>query len=377
MERIDGAITLRAANPKSLTINECLKLFEMLAILHENGIAHGDLKPENIIAIDDGSINRSFRFIDFGAAALINEPAQAADYVTTAGYSPVEKRENGTTKESDVFALANIVFQSNALRAELRTDDSNLYQQFLAAARAVELRQEMDGKVERIEQLMESIALRERIDPKATELERQTELVELVKLKESVRRLEEELSFLRLAVYIPNPITETAQQIVDILKKLKNSEPEYSDNDNPTGTFSGTRMYIPLAQPATLFYPKWIAENLNALRFWEIVASPLWEEAVLFTLLVNPNTVVSGNIREAFRDAGTRFRFAASFFWKTGSIQNAVRHFCCRRNYCLCRNRFRFFQCDTAVANGNLFEPRDHTCCHQLASHQSAQCALH
>ena len=80
-----------SARGNKVPANTALKIlrpvFESLCILHDSGVIHKDISPENIIIV----LNKYVKLIDFGAAALYKVNGNEKPYVVQkAGYSPVE-----------------------------------------------------------------------------------------------------------------------------------------------------------------------------------------------------------------------------------------------------------------------------------------------
>ena len=82
-----------------------------LAAAHREGVAHGDLKPENIIVRPDGQV----KILDFGLAELRREPAPlaaAAAVAGTPGYmAPEQLRGRHADARADVFAFGVLLFE--------------------------------------------------------------------------------------------------------------------------------------------------------------------------------------------------------------------------------------------------------------------------
>jgi predicted Ser/Thr protein kinase len=79
-------------------------LNEALRVLHENGIIHKDLKPSNIMLLEDG---RSVAIIDFGVSSVVDHGSTVL--VTKTGFTPAysapETFRNLFLEESDYYSL--------------------------------------------------------------------------------------------------------------------------------------------------------------------------------------------------------------------------------------------------------------------------------
>lgn len=96
-----------------MNLPDCLKLLEPLmeglARVHEQGMIHRDISPDNIMILPDGKV----RLLDFGAAkdTTVNQNG-ASQLVTKRGFSPTEQYlEDGNIGSwTDVYALSATIY---------------------------------------------------------------------------------------------------------------------------------------------------------------------------------------------------------------------------------------------------------------------------
>lgn len=91
-------------------LNILRPVLESLEILHEHGVIHKDISPENILIVE----NKYVKLIDFGAAQLYKLKTTDKPYsVLKTGYSPIEMYQAGKYSQgpwSDVYQIAATLY---------------------------------------------------------------------------------------------------------------------------------------------------------------------------------------------------------------------------------------------------------------------------
>ena len=99
-----GGLTL----PETLDI--MLQLTDGIACAHNSYIIHRDIKPQNIIILDDGRV----KITDFGIAQALNrhELTETNSVMGSVHYLPPEQANGtGTTIKSDIYSLGIVMFE--------------------------------------------------------------------------------------------------------------------------------------------------------------------------------------------------------------------------------------------------------------------------
>lgn len=92
MDYLEGISLRRYINARGgrIPLKEALGIIrpvmESLLVLHQNGIIHKDISPENIQIVQ----NKFVKLIDFGAASIFNQNVVKPFIVLKKGYSPIE-----------------------------------------------------------------------------------------------------------------------------------------------------------------------------------------------------------------------------------------------------------------------------------------------
>jgi len=115
MEYLDGETLAHRLKRELFTADEIFRLmepvFDTLEKIHQQGVVHRDISPDNIMMLPDGRL----KLMDFGAARLMNYSDQrSVSVVLKAGYAPLEqystKGEQGPW--TDIYALCATIYKS-------------------------------------------------------------------------------------------------------------------------------------------------------------------------------------------------------------------------------------------------------------------------
>ena len=115
MEYVEGKtlkqlIKKRGALTLAEVVDIMLQLTSAIAHAHSSYIIHRDIKPQNVIILEDGRV----KIMDFGIAAQLNsgELTQTNSVMGTVYYLPPEQANgNATTTKSDIYSLGILMYE--------------------------------------------------------------------------------------------------------------------------------------------------------------------------------------------------------------------------------------------------------------------------
>jgi serine/threonine protein kinase len=81
-----------------------LALTDAIGFLHQHGLTHRDIKPQNIIFVDGQP-----KLADMGLISEIRPPDQERTFVGTPGYMPPPPERPGTP-QADIYALGMVLY---------------------------------------------------------------------------------------------------------------------------------------------------------------------------------------------------------------------------------------------------------------------------
>ncbi|MCI8446329.1 MAG: Stk1 family PASTA domain-containing Ser/Thr kinase [Bacilli bacterium] len=115
MEYVDGKtlkslIKKRGALTLSEVIDIMLQLTSAISCAHDSYIIHRDIKPQNVMILEDGRV----KVMDFGIAMALNsnELTQTNSVMGSVHYLPPEQANGkGSTMKSDIYSLGILMFE--------------------------------------------------------------------------------------------------------------------------------------------------------------------------------------------------------------------------------------------------------------------------
>ncbi|MFC6935512.1 protein kinase [Actinomadura yumaensis] len=110
---IDELIAERGALPYAEAATIAAQVCSVLAVAHERGLVHRDIKPQNLMLADDGAV----KVLDFGVAAVLESPGaaritQTGTPIGTLAYmAPEQLRGERVVPRTDLYALGCVLYE--------------------------------------------------------------------------------------------------------------------------------------------------------------------------------------------------------------------------------------------------------------------------
>jgi tRNA A-37 threonylcarbamoyl transferase component Bud32/tetratricopeptide (TPR) repeat protein len=121
MEFIEGrSLAQLLQNKESLSAARATHIFlqmaKALAHAHSQGVIHRDVKPSNLILINEGAKEETVKLVDFGLAKLLDDPQNATrsgSFVGTLSYVSPEQCSGGTVDaRSDIYSFGCVLYEA-------------------------------------------------------------------------------------------------------------------------------------------------------------------------------------------------------------------------------------------------------------------------
>jgi hypothetical protein len=120
-EYVEGqSLQITAPRPLGEAVDIAVGLADILSHLHEKGLVHADLKPDNIIVDPQGHVH----LLDFGIACVELSRAKPGHFKGTLGYAAPEQLQGQPLQSAtDIYALGTILYQLITGRLPFETED--------------------------------------------------------------------------------------------------------------------------------------------------------------------------------------------------------------------------------------------------------------
>src|SRR5262249_54815688 len=109
---------------KQVNLQEAVDIFKQIAgaldYAHQKGVVHRDLKPNNIVLMEDSSARFTVKLVDFGIAKLLPAEGSEVKPVTGAGeifgsplyMSPEQCVDQVLDNRSDIYSFGCLMYES-------------------------------------------------------------------------------------------------------------------------------------------------------------------------------------------------------------------------------------------------------------------------
>ena len=96
------------------TLDVVLPILDALDVVHDEGIVHRDIKPDNVFLTVMSMVNDIVKVLDFGVAKLLDEAplTMAGAMVGSPAYMPPEQALGGAIDaRADLYAVGAVLYQ--------------------------------------------------------------------------------------------------------------------------------------------------------------------------------------------------------------------------------------------------------------------------
>jgi serine/threonine protein kinase len=106
-ETLASIIERVATLPLETIVDVAAQTASALAAMHEAGITHCDVKPENLFVLADGTV----KVIDFGVSRCVEEPLEEGSIAGTPAYMAPEQWRGKPEHATDVYSLGCVIYE--------------------------------------------------------------------------------------------------------------------------------------------------------------------------------------------------------------------------------------------------------------------------
>jgi serine/threonine protein kinase len=118
MEYVDGVSITEYCRRLKLTVKQRAKLFQQVCVavhfLHDYGILHRDITPNNLLVLRDGFV----KIVDFGISKAFDRTTQTREFgsgvnrmMTPAYASPEQLAQQKLNKRSDIYSMGVVLYE--------------------------------------------------------------------------------------------------------------------------------------------------------------------------------------------------------------------------------------------------------------------------
>jgi len=130
MEYLKGSSLNELVKQRDIPLPRFLKLTRQICLglqcAHREGVIHRDIKPRNILIIEDSSIGEMAKVLDFGIARMMEDGQETTSFMGTLAYASPEQMEGKELDcRSDIYSLGIMMYELLTYKMPLRADAHN------------------------------------------------------------------------------------------------------------------------------------------------------------------------------------------------------------------------------------------------------------